>query len=496
MNEGRQTPKSNFHAIDGWPERRIVAATVVAALAIRLYLVLTNFCISADGIEYLEMARDFAAGHWMRALGLALSPLYPWLISLASPFTNNLEMAGNLISALFGTAAVAILYYLMREAFGRRDIATGAAALAAIHPGLASYSASVRTESGYLCLAAATIWLFARGVRKRSISSLAVAGAVGGIAYLYRAEAIGLAVVCCAFLVLRAMLSREWTFKQAIAWSLSFAIPFLIVASPYLTYLHAATGHWIVSSQLNQVAAGGMTKTATGSVDPRAYLYKVGDNLMMSGYYFAQAIEAPVLAILIAGLWIRGRTIAGNWSESLLASFVLFYYLGLAFLNTGPRFMLHIAPFTFGWAIIGFEWLSLETGRIKFRGRPVPRAALAIILALLLLPRTLWPIGYDLRAFRYAAADLRRSTTPPVAIAAGDRRIAWYAGARFIQLPTDPMPDLCGWLATVPAANYLMLASREERRWGASAARCLTLVKRYPRTGSSYFDLFQVTRTY
>ena len=118
-----------------------------AALAIRLYLNLTNFCIAADGVKYLRMARDFAAGRLLSGLHSRLSPLYPWLISLASPLTGNLELAAGLISAAFGTAAVVLLYYLMREVFGRRDIAAGAAAIAAIHPGLSAYSASVRTEA-------------------------------------------------------------------------------------------------------------------------------------------------------------------------------------------------------------------------------------------------------------------------------------------------------------------------------------------------------------
>ena len=61
---------------------------------------------------------------------------------------------------VFGTAGVVLLYYLMREVYGRRGVAAGAAALAAIHPMLAGFSASVRTEAGYIALVTAAL-LFA-----------------------------------------------------------------------------------------------------------------------------------------------------------------------------------------------------------------------------------------------------------------------------------------------------------------------------------------------
>ncbi len=469
-------------AIDSCPEWKLVAALAAAALAIRLYLSLANFCIASDGMKYLRMARDFAAGRLLSGLNSSFSPLYPWLISRTSPLTGNLELAGSLISAAFGTAAVVLLYYLMREIFARREIAAGAAAIAAIHPGLSAYAASVRTEAGYLCLMTATLWLFASGLNRQSAARFAFAGLLGGTAYLYRAEGIGLLLVGSAFLILGAGVWRQWSFVQAAMWTACFAVPFVLVASPFLIYLHLSTGHWLISRDLK------------GRVmDAAAHTLNFGFDLLMTPYYFVQAIEPAVAALLAIGLWVRGRAMVRNWRESWLGAVVIFYALVFAFLVTGPRFMIHLVPYTFGWAAIGFESLSLWLARVRIWSRPVPAAAPAVLLAILLLPRTLWPIGYDIRAFPYAAADIRRTGGTPRAVAVSDCRLAYYAAAECVSIPVEPKPDACGWLATAPRVGYLMLASREEPHWGdVSSARCLKLMKRYPRIGSSYFDLFEV----
>jgi len=80
-------------------------------------------------------------------------------------------------------------------------------------------------------------------------------------------------------------------------------------------------------------------------------------------------------------------------------------------------------------------------------------------------------------------------------VVARDGRFAYYAGADFILLPTA-FPDICEWLRTQRAAEYLALDNHDERRAGLTAAlQCVSLVKRYPRFGTAYYDLFEVRRS-
>src|SRR5271156_5751056 len=167
--------------IAGYSRRNLLLAITLGALAIRLYLVFTSFCIAGDGVAYIAMARYFAAGEAGKALAEVFSPLYPWLMALLYRAVPDWELAGGLISVAFGTANVALLYLLIAEVFKRDDLATGAAVLAAIHPLMAEYSASVRTEAGFMCLMTAAMYFFVRGIDSERLDKIVWAGIIGGV---------------------------------------------------------------------------------------------------------------------------------------------------------------------------------------------------------------------------------------------------------------------------------------------------------------------------
>jgi 4-amino-4-deoxy-L-arabinose transferase-like glycosyltransferase len=500
-------------------ERRAVWALAALAALVRLYLVATSYCISADGVAYLAMAREFHAGRIRGALAWVFSPLYPWLIAVVYRALPNWELAGELLSAVLGTAGVVLLYYLMREAYGRRGVAAGAAALAALHPMLAGFAASVRTEAGYIALVTAALLLSLRAARRQSLALAAAAGAVCGLAYLYRTEGVGVPAAAAVMLVAGAVVWRRWALGWGVGAAALLAAVFLLVASPYLLWMREYTGHWTVGREL-----GVVTMEATGStmgelerwrelgyrrgtswltalsLDPAAYLRKVGRDFLGSCYAFVQALDPLLCVALLIGLWAGGRAIFARWEEALLAVVIVMYFAGFVLTDTGPRLMLHVVPIAFGWVAIGLEeaagWLDTRLGAAR---RPLLRRVgggpvVAAVVAIVLLPRTLFPLGYDQRGMRYAGREIVRRGGGTVA--GTDVRVAFYAGAGFIRLPARPAAaggGLCGWLAEHRAANYLMIDDRAERRWsGAGGSPCLSLIKRYPRVGSAYYDLFTV----
>jgi dolichyl-phosphate-mannose-protein mannosyltransferase len=495
------------------PESLTIPALVAIALAIRLYLSFTNYCIAGDGVAYVRMAQWFAAGDWRRSLAAVFSPFYPLLIAGAHPLVPDWELAGNLISALLGSAAVATIYLMMREAFESRRVAIGAAALVAIHPELASYSASVRTEAGYIFLVTAAVWLLQKTLRSGRTSDALVAGAVGGCAYLYRTEAIGLLVFGAAFIPLAALVGRTSGLARACRLSAAFALAFVAIGGPYVAYLRVATGRWSVSREFTAAMMYGMGNVAHNSdewrrlgfsasvsaltplfADPKLYLEKVGADFVTSFYNFVQALD-PMLTVLLAiGLWARGRMLIANAAETFLALLTAFYFCGFAVSYTGTRFMVHLIPYTFGWVMVGLATVAEALKRLTAeRGWHIPDSATALAVALVLLPRTLWPIGYDMRGVRYAGEDIAASTRQPGAVIARDGRIAWYAGAKFVTLPERPAADFCRWLALHEGAGFVVVGNRDETRLGVThATSCLRFVKRYPRYGSAYFDLYAV----
>jgi hypothetical protein len=499
-------------------EGTALALIVTLAFAIRLYLCLTSYCIAGDGVAYLAMAREFAARDPAKALASVFSPLYPWIVSIIHRLIPDWELAGNVVSAILGSTAAVSVYLMTREAFERRDLALGAALLVAIHPEMAAYSASVRTEAGFIFFLTTAVWLMIAGLKRQRIAIVAVAGLVGGFAYLYRTEAIGLLMFGVGFMLVAALWWRQWSFIWTIAASAIFAIAFLIVASPYLIYLRETTGHWGVGREFTAAMMYGMGTVAPDSLgwqrlgysttlspfaplvtNPRLYLEKVGADFFGSLYGFIQALGPLASIFLIVGLWRQRRAISASLGEALLALLTAFYIVGFSFSYTGARFMLHLIPFSFGWVMIGLATMSEGLSRVTAGGRfsRLSPYALVIAIALVLLPQTLWPIGYDMRGVRYAGEEIiRRSGAKPGAVAARDGRFAYYAGSAFILLPTDSIRDICAWLQSQSDANYLALDNHDERRLGITTPPpCISFVQRYPRYGAAYYDLFEVRRS-
>jgi hypothetical protein len=361
-----------------------------------------------------------------------------------------------------------------------------------------------------------------RGVERKRVAGVAAAAVLCGLAYLYRTEGIGVSALSAIILAAGPFVWRRWTPRWGLGAAAVLLATFLLVAAPYLLWMRAYTGHWTVGREL-----GVVTMEATGStlgqleqwrelgyrpatswltalrLDPAAYVKKVARDFFGSCYAFIQALGPLLCAGLIVGLRADGRTIAARWAEAMLAAMVVMYFVGFVLTDTGPRLMLHVVPFTLGWVVIGLVeatgWLDARLSLTHSPlGRMLAGPAVVTAIAIAMLPRALFPLGYDQRGLRYAGQEIARRGGAPVSVAGPDARVAFYAGASFIALPAGPAAgeELCGWLAAHRLAGYLMIDDREERRWGGAGGRpCLNLIKRYPRVGTTYYDLFTVRGT-
>ena len=496
------------------PVFRSLGFVLIGGLAIRIYLSLTSYCIAGDGPAYIGMAREFAAGDWRTPLGAVFSPLYPLLLAGMHLVIPDWEIAGNLVSALAGTGAIASVYLLMGEVFASPPVALGAAALIAIHPDLAALSASVRTEAGYIFFTTLAVWLILKGTRENNFKLALLAALVVGLGYLYRTEAIALVVLNAAYPPMASLIWRQGSFSRAIGLGLASLLAALALVLPYIFFLHSATGHWTIGREFNVVIMLGLGGAApdrarwqhfafSGQTAPLAelvnhpalYLAKVRNDLAISLYNFFQA-EGPLLALLlVCGLWVRGRAIVRSPAETFLVLVIVFYFGGFALTQTGTRFLIHLIPYTFGWVIIGLTALTAMLRDFAARRAwSVPRHLPAALLALILIPQTLWPIGYDMRGARYAGAEIAAHNSGHGAVIARDGRVAWYAGAHFVALPVGAVPNLCEWFASQNNAAYLLIGEHDERHFAiASSTACLQFVKRYPRYGAGYYDLYAIT---
>jgi 4-amino-4-deoxy-L-arabinose transferase-like glycosyltransferase len=431
---------------------------MLLATAVRLYLVRQYFCISSDGVRYIQAAQDFYAGNVTAGLSSLYPPLYPLMIAVLYPLIGDWEVAGQFWSLLAGVLVLIPLFLLLRRIYGTHVAVVGAF-LAAIAPFLARYSAHVRSESPFILLSTVALLLFHAAIKDRLWSRFFYGGLITGLAYLIRPEAIGfLAVIPAALLV-------EWCFGKTVglAWvfggSLLTLLGFLIFAFPYAAHLAADTGDWGAVSRKTNLAiwygfkdsgilddeelAAIRAPGAPGLVEffldhPFAYIKKIALGIPPSlGVYF-EAIHYSYLPFFLLGVFHAVRRKFWEQADLLLFLFVAFFIAGFAALYVNLRYAIQLIPASLGWVATGLIW-CMKYDHFKRHLSPRAFQATAIALGLVFiggtLGKTLRPIAREKAHVRASGAYLKAlGGSDGLKVLVFDNRITFYAGADAVLL--------------------------------------------------------------
>jgi len=436
--------------------KMIFGLAVGLAAAIRLYLLWQYYCISSDGIHYIEAARNFYFGDIKGGLGSVYPPAYPSLIALVYPMIGDWELSGQVISILCGVLLLFPLYALCQELYGER-VALLACFLAAISPYLARYAIQVRTESPFFLLSIFALLLFYQGVAQGRSSRFFYGGLVAGFAYLVRPEAIGFLVIVPVTLFLTWWFKRErhlmWFGKVYLLLFLAFSI----FALPYVFYLSSVSGQWgsvsrkvgvtfqialtesgLLKNEGNETVADLESLTFLQFVTrhPVIYAKKVLLDLLPSiGVYF-EALYYSYVPFLLIGLFLILREKFWLRKDFLLLWFFVFYLVGLALIFVRRRYSIQLVPVSLPWTALGLLWcwtslqrtVSLKTFRII--------AAMVVVMFLAgTLPKTLKPISPDKAYVRDAGRYLKKLRgQEDLNVFVFDDRITFYGGAKAILL--------------------------------------------------------------
>lgn len=448
---------SGFQSLDRFSVgEKFFVFGIFTAAAVRLYLLWQYYCISSDGVRYIEAAKDFFAGNLSAGLGSLYPPGYSLMIAAVFPLVGDWELTGQLLSFALGVGLLVPLYLLLRDVFDDR-VAGVACILASLSPFLARYAAHVRTESPYLFFVTLALWVLLRGVDKNRISYFFIGGLVAGFAYLLRPEAIGLLVVIPSFLVVRRFVQKELSWTIVGKDSALLVAGFLLLALPYIVYLSIDTGNWGAISRkagitlaVNLEKAGVVETGPSGDYaeagspeffdlirrHPFQYAKKVVMDLPLAiGAYF-EALHYSFVPFLLIGLFLSFRGQFWQRREILLLSFVLFYLIGFAMILVRRRYSLQFVPISLGWCAIGALWIW---DYYKFsRNSRVSKFILASVGVFFLagtLPKTLSPISPEKAYVRSAGLYLGKfNGDGNLKIAVLDNRIHFYASAGAVYL--------------------------------------------------------------
>ena len=367
-------------------DRRFLVSLLFFALLLRFPLLLYPEVIHNDGAEYIRHAKLILNGDWA---GGKAPPFYPALIAVAHFVVPDWEMAGILVSTIFGFLLVLPVFYLGKEIFDERvGILSGL--MVAVHPYLTSYSGSVLTDSTYSFLVAMVVLVGWVAFRRGQVREVILFSLLTSLAYLTRPEGIGFLMVFCPWILVVNPPDgkRGWTRKFGIVLLALFS--FLILSGPYLAQIRKETGRWGITKKFAIVMESPSHVEGTPSIEgftqrkeidllslvknPLIVLRKVGFGFFKSLYVFQQAYN-PLLFFFafLALFFIKGIPISLKKNLYLFAFFFFFLGLVLPFLWIARRYTSYMIPVAIPWAAFGFihgtRWVSerLKKGVLKKR---------------------------------------------------------------------------------------------------------------------------------
>ena len=234
-------------------ERLILAAIILLAFAVRFVVAGLDHVLQGDEGAYLWLGKTLVTGGGYQFFGmpeLHYTPFYPLVSGLFWLVVRDMELASKICFVLFGGLTVLPVYLIGRRLYGG---VTGliAAALVAVAPALTSYVYfyGSMTEPLYFFLSFSGLYVAIVALENGQWWAYAGAGALFGLSYLTRPEGWIYPIVTAGYIVLAWSVERRRRKWRPLTYALLVIVTFLVVALPYLTYLHSYLDRWTLTGK-------------------------------------------------------------------------------------------------------------------------------------------------------------------------------------------------------------------------------------------------------
>lgn len=475
-------------------------AIITLAAILRAAVASPDACISRDGVWFVEMAKKLADDPVRHMQIETKQPGFSWLLLAAhSAFggedsPESWQATGALLAGIGGVAVCALLYFIALWLFDRK-VAAVTGIFAACWPQGVQLSADVLSDMPHLALYLSVLTLLAAGRRRFRGFRWLAAGALAGLAFWFRLEALGLlpAGICWALFANASPAatppgsaaihdahaegdpddpSRSPAWGMRIRWAI---VPVVL----YLVGFGVVAGQYVAIARLSAPSDGSSTEQRSGApaheaafatAHTRVPCHRVPCRLQRSACsapstptnatMLANAVAPPKLpgrmaeewarsgryvfaALFLASLFIKtmprgARPLA--WLCGLAATFQLVLVAArvLKYGELSSRYMLVPIALTIPWAASAFVHLvqaairqSSDTSRYKF----IPIWATGLMLAIFpLLYYATRPINAGRLTLREAGEWLRSAATPDAIILADDQnlqQVRYYANRNY-----------------------------------------------------------------
>lgn len=458
---------------------------IVLGFSLRLYVLLNAATISVDGFSYINIAKGFFEGNSSEALNVIRRPLYPFLLGLTSQVIGDYELSGRVVSLVFGTAVVAVSFYLGRAVYNERA-GLVAAFFVAIHPYMVRYSGDVLTEGLYLFLVATVTLSGLKAVSQRSAGWMSVAALFAVLAYLARPGAIivwGVIILWVVFYDF-ARVREDWG-KRAGPLVVGF-LTLMAMAVPYLVLIPGEGG--------GLGLGGGLSISSLDPVLSVLQSFGFGEKLLKFLKDFPQGFTVPFLILFVWGVLKRKREGLGSSQYYLLAVMLVpgLFYLGV---NPSERYFVHLMPVALVFSAMGFcyleRWLEVRAGEKA----ALATAVFVIAICAAELPGGLVSLHAHRLPERHTGEWLKKNAEGPYTIMARKPIVAFYSDGGFVHLTGGTLREVIEYGEQQGAeymAGYSSSLKKNIPDFEGEKERFLREVKRFKAGGEDEFVLYRV----
>jgi hypothetical protein len=430
-----------------------LAVLLLISFILSTYLFFRTYVISTDGaLQYIPMAKYFASGFWGKGLReYGQQPLYPFFIAMFFHWVNDFEIAGKLVSTLFGVLAIFPVYFLGKRIFDQK-IAFLSTFAFVIHPYIRRFSGDVLKESTYLFLLATAIWFTWETLEREKIVPTLLIPFFSALAYLVRPD--GIEVLLVAFFYI--LFIRKFHSPEK-----KWAIILLLVSSsfilflPYLLHLKGVTGAWALSKAKS---IGGLLGMGIGGMNLEVSLiHKILFSLKVLNLEILAIFHPLYIFLLIIGVFRKGSSLFKSGEGFLLSFFILHYILLFLLILNFTDWSVGEADRTFFFSgrhvlplfLISIYWMGeglltvhdwvfkkVESRRLFFRWGSKRKSAtvfvtLSVMVLVIVLPKTLKPQRYQRLTEKRAGIWIKNQSGKGTMISTTIPRVAFYADGNY-----------------------------------------------------------------
>lgn len=272
-------------------------------LALLIVFFQSGETLRKDSYDYAKLAQSLAAGEGLEVDGKAHvlhPPGYPALVAAAFLATGNIELSGRMVS--FGAFALALLlFFLLIQKLFPPETQFYAFLLFALNGFLLIAAFRAMSESLFLFMLLGLVHAAVK-IREPGGRSPGVLagyffgfGILGGMTYLVRPEGFLAAIAIGVFALIGISVVRT----KRIAFFVVMLAGMIAVSSPYLVFLHDATGSWQFSGKtypnliMGELESPYQTGTSSDS-DRYRILEKVKQDPTQTGTLWTYLEEQPV----------------------------------------------------------------------------------------------------------------------------------------------------------------------------------------------------------